>query len=261
MQCSFHTMHLKEIDRIAEITVCVPKHHNTYNRQFPVLYMHDGQNIVDPNRSYSGSTWRVKESFESDDSMPEVIVVGISSANDARRLDEYNPFRFEFKSERLSHTSATTHGGKGEAYIQDIITMVKPFVDTHYPTDKSGDKTAMIGSSLGGLISLYAGIAHGDKFTRIASLSGAFFVSQKALHELIKKSELSKIHKLYLDTGDSEVAGGTSKDYLLSNRAIYSDLKQKVSEEALKYLEIKDGKHHENDWADRFKEVVRFLFE
>ncbi|MGM0435541.1 MAG: alpha/beta hydrolase [Bacillota bacterium] len=258
MRCEFHSLHLKEINRTVEITVCVPE--STKTQRFPVLYMHDGQNIVDPKRSYSGSTWKIKESFESLRDMPEVVVVGISSAADSRRLDEYNPFEFEFETDRLTMEGGKTPGGLGEAYMQDIITQIKPFVDERYPTDPSAKNTAIMGSSLGGLISLYAGIAHGDYFTRVASLSGAFFVSMESLNELIDKSHLSHLEKVYIDTGDSEVAGGEPRDYLLSNQAVHADLKKKLDKDKLQYKEIKNGKHHETDWAKRFPEVIRFLF-
>lgn len=260
MNCTFHTMHLKEIDRTAEITVCVPENASR-DKRFPVLYMHDGQNIVDPKRSYSGSTWEVKESLETLDNMPEIIVVGISSASDSRRLDEYNPFVFEFEAERLKHESGKTPGGLGEAYMQDVIHSVKPFVDDNFPSETASGNTAMMGSSLGGLISLYAGIAHGDVFTRIASLSGAFFVSIESLDALIERSDLSKLKKVYIDTGDNEVAGGTPKDYVLSNQSVHSKLKRKLNQANLSYREIKDGEHHETDWAQRFPEAIRFLFD
>ena len=259
MKCEFHSLDLKEIGRTVEITVCVPE--SETNKNFPVLYMHDGQNLVDRKKSYSGKTWKVKESFETRNDLPEVIVVGISSAPDSRRLDEYNPFEFEFETDRLTQEGGKIPGGLGEAYLQDIITNIKPFVNERYPTNPSADNTAIMGSSLGGLISLYAGIAHGSHFTRVASLSGAFFVSMEALNELIDKSNLSHLKKVYLDTGDSEEAGGEAKDYLLSNRAVYNELKNKLGNTSLEYREIKDGKHHERDWANRFPEVIKFLFD
>ena len=259
MKCEYHSLHLNEINRMAEITVCIPK--TDKDKRFPVLYMHDGQNLVDPARSYSGKTWQVKESFETQSDLPEVIVVGISSAPDSRRLDEYNPFAFEFETERLTKEDGKIPGGLGESYMQDIITKIKPFVDKHYPTLTDQNSTAVMGSSLGGLISLYAGVAHGNVFSRMASLSGALFVSMKALNELLENSELSHLKKVYLDTGDSEEAGGNAKDYLLSNRAVHEDLKRRLDDNKLLYKEIKDGLHHETDWAKRFPDVVRFLFE
>ncbi|MFP4078902.1 MAG: alpha/beta hydrolase [Candidatus Izemoplasmataceae bacterium] len=260
MRCFEHTMRLTPLSRDAVITVCVPEEYTDEHRQYPVLYMNDGQNIVNPSRAYDGVTWGVKESFETIPNLPEVIVVGIDSAPGKDRLDEYGPFPFTFEKESFEEKDEKVPGGKAEAYIQAIESIVKPFVDATYPTDPSPDATGIMGSSMGGVIALYATVAHGDVFTRAASLSGAFFVSMEAFSELLKDADLSHINKVYLDTGDREEAGGTQSDYLASNHGVHALLEKDLDPEKLRWRIIKGGHHHERDWSRRFPDVIRFLY-
>lgn len=259
MRCFEHTMRLTPLSRDAVITVCLPEGHEDSDKKYPVLYMNDGQNIVDASRSYDGTTWGVKESFETNTDLPELIVVGVDSTHGRDRLDEYGPFPFSFESDAFD-TKDRVPGGKGETYMQALVSIVKPFVDATYPTDPSADNTAIMGSSMGGVISLYAGIAHRDVFTRVASLSGSFFVSMESFTDLLKNADLSHLNKVYIDTGDKEEAGGSPSDYLASNHGVHALLEERLKKENLEWRIVEGGRHHERDWARRFPDVVRFLF-
>lgn len=259
MRCFEHTMRLTPLSRDAVITVCLPEGHDDGQKQYPVLYMNDGQNIVDPNRSYDGTTWRVRETFETISGLPEVIVVGVDSAPGKDRLDEYGPFPFTFESEAFDEGDRVPGGG-AEMYMQSLTSIVKPFVDATYPTDPKAENTAIMGSSMGGVISLYAGVAHGDVFTRVASLSGSFFVSMESFTDLLKNADLNHLKKVYIDTGDREEAGGTASDYLASNHGVHALLEDRLPSGNLKWRIVEGAKHHERNWARRFPDVVRFLF-
>ena len=253
-------MRFTPLNRDAVITVCLPEGHKDSNKRYPVLYMNDGQNIVDASRSYDGATWRVKESFETIPNLPEVVVVGVDCAEGMKRLDEYGPFPFTFESESFKDEKGRVPGGKAETYMQSLISIVKPFVDATYPTDPSAKQTAIMGSSMGGVISLYAVVAHSDMFTRAASLSGSFFVSMEPFTDLLKHADLSHVKKVYVDTGDREEAGGTPSDYLASNHGIHALLEDRLDHHKLKWRIVQGGRHHERDWARRFPDALRFLF-
>lgn len=259
MRCFEHTMRLTPLSRDAVITVCLPEGHEDRAKKYPVLYMNDGQNIVNPQRSYDGETWKVKESFETGPDLPEVIVVGVDSAPGKDRLDEYGPFPFTFESDAFEEGERKP-GGDAEMYMQSLISIVKPFVDATYPTDPSPGHTAIMGSSMGGVVSLYASVAHGDVFTRVASLSGSFFVSMEAFTNLLKNARLSHLNKVYIDTGDREQAGGSPSDYLASNHGVHALLEARLPSGKLKWRIVEGARHHECDWARRFPDVVRFLF-
>ena len=113
-------------------------------KNYPVIYMHDGQNLFDRETSYVGE-WKVDESLDSLNE-PEAIIVGIEHGGD-KRIDELTPF-----------PHAKYGGGKADAYLHFIVDQLKPYVDNNYRTLPDYKNTGVFGSSLGGLFSFYAAL-------------------------------------------------------------------------------------------------------
>ena len=134
-----------------DIVVWLPIGYNAQKnpgKKYPVLYMHDGQNIIDPKTAYVGKDWRVDETVMKlikQKKIKEIIVVGIYNSPD--RLDEYS------------------WSEKGQNYLKFIVTELKPFIDSVYKTLSDKENTAIMGSSMGGLISFYAGWHYPDVFS------------------------------------------------------------------------------------------------
>ncbi|HUR17231.1 MAG TPA: alpha/beta hydrolase-fold protein, partial [Candidatus Limnocylindrales bacterium] len=151
----------KDLDRSAEISVFLPpslakalKAETRNVRRYPVFYFHDGQNVFDDHTSHAGE-WRVDETLQAlaRDGI-EAIAVGIPNGHEAR-FDEYNPYKG-----RTPYTGRRVVGGKANEYLDWLTGEIKPLIDRTFPTDPSRDATGTIGSSLGGLISLYAMVRH-----------------------------------------------------------------------------------------------------
>src|SRR5690606_14686777 len=122
-------------------------------RHYPVIYMHDGQNLFDDDLSFAGA-WHVDETMER--LAPEgieAIVVGVSNLAYAR-LDEYSPFA----------DPALGGGGRGRQYVRFLVETLKPQVDAQFRTRRDAAATAVAGSSMGGLISLFALLHRPDVF-------------------------------------------------------------------------------------------------
>ena len=156
-----------ELDNERDLLVSLPGGYATGERRFPVIYMHDGQNLFDPATSFSGS-WNV------DIAMAEVsldgldaIVVGIPNMG-RERLAEYSPFEHP----RLG-------GGKGQLYLDFLINTVKPLIDEKYLTIPDREHTGIVGSSMGGLISLYAFFRHPEIFGFAGVMSPSLWINEK----------------------------------------------------------------------------------
>lgn len=235
------------------IRVYLPKSYNEGKRKFPVLYMHDGQNIFNDNDAIGGTSLELENYL--DESGLEVIVVGIDQ-NIKDRINEYCPWvNGEYSKKILGHVS--TLGGKGIEYVDFIVNELKPFIDNKYRTLK--DNTAMAGISLGGLITTYAMCRYPQVFKNISVLSSAFYRNQEEIEKLIKDSDLSLIESIYLDCGDKESGNEEiiNKEFLASNKAIYDSLKEKLT--SAEFTIINDAEHNYSFFKERVPKLFSFL--
>ena len=247
---------IKALAREAMLYIALPNNYHQNNKRYPVLYVHDAQSVFVDKDAYEGRSWQLIDLYERENDLPEIIVVGLSNAEDERRLVEYGPFPFD---ERFL-VDKKPRGGGAKIYLDVLVHSIKPMIDANYKTIPDASSTAMMGASMGGVVTLYAALTKSHIFQRFASLSGAFFVSMPQFIETIEKADLQKVKMFYMDTGDEEEAGGNTEDYLYSNEMIHECLRTKLSPRTLNYRIIAGGKHHANDWAARLKEVLTVLF-
>lgn len=237
------TIKLPKLDREASLFLLIPSDY-TKHESYPLLIMNDGQNMFLDEKASFGTSWGLMEHF---DSLPSMIIAGVSCANGLDRLDEYNPF--VSKPFELDGIKRIT-GGKGDIYIHDLIETVIPFISSKYAIDDSN--ITIGGSSMGGLISVYASLAYPSIFKNAIGLSNAFWIAEEDFVKYIKRTR--KLHKgtIYMDTGDSE-----DKDdfaYIESNRNVYQALLSKKID--VVYREIPGGIHHESSWRERIKDII-----
>jgi len=211
-------------------------------KRYPVLYMHDGQNIIDPRTSTFNIDWQIDEAADSlirKELIEEIIIVGIYNTPD--RSSEYS------------------ENDTGYAYMNFIVDSLKPFIDKTYRTFSGRKFTATAGSSLAGLISFMLAWEHNEIFSMAACISPAFKIGRYNFVDNVEsyKEEKKKI-VVYIDNGDNELD---------------SKLQIGVDEmlAALKnhgYVEMKDficyknqnGLHNERDWAKNIWRALIFLF-
>jgi predicted alpha/beta superfamily hydrolase len=232
-----------QLDNERDLLVSLPGGYATGQRRFPVVYMHDGQNLFDPATSFSGS-WNV------DIAMAEVsldgldaIVVGIPNMG-RERLAEYSPFEHP----RLG-------GGKGDLYLQFLTNTVKPLIDEKYLTIPDREHTGIVGSSMGGLISLYAFFRYPEMFGFAGVMSPSLWINEKDTFEFVEQAPFTG-GKLYLDVGHLE--GVRHVDQALRLRRLLESKGYTLGED-LMWVEEELGMHHESAWARRFKDALPFL--
>ncbi len=156
-----------------DILVYLPPSYETNpERRYPVLYMHDVQNLFDAHTSYAGE-WQVDETLEAlSRAGLEAIVVGVFNAGEQRRI-EYNPFPSRFGP------------GKGEAYLRFLVETLKPLIDADFRTRPERPYTGLMGSSMGGLISLYGFFNFSDTFGLAGVMSPAFIISYQEVLDYV----------------------------------------------------------------------------
>ena len=233
------------------ILVYLQPNYEQETRDYPVLYMHDGQNIFDDLTSYAGE-WGVDESAEGLAARGlKCIIVGIPNGGEAR-LDEYGPW----EDERLRQHSAAGQGGRALEYLAFLLGNVKPLIDSSFRTSRLRSQTGISGSSMGGLVSLWAALEARETFGFCAALSSSFWLGGK-LEEFVK-SRVSPGLRVYQDVGGKESnVKALQKSYITSNRKIRDLL---IAEDYdLVYLEDANGLHNEADWRRRFPAVLEWF--
>jgi isoamylase len=226
-----------------DVLVYLPPSYGSSGRHYPVLYMHDGQNLFDATTSFAGE-WLVDETMErvSREGL-EAIVVAIPNSG-RQRADEYSPFH----DERVG-------GGRGEDYLSFLIDTLKPRIDAEFRTRRERVATGIMGSSMGGLISLYALLRRPDTFGFAGAMSPSLWFGRGAMFGVA--NEVSQWDgRLYLDTGTLEGRGHVRQIRemvrLLRRRAIHP-------RRQLRYVEERGAHHNEAAWARRFEPALRWL--
>jgi predicted alpha/beta superfamily hydrolase len=216
----------------------------------PVVYMHDGQNLFDPSAAFGGNTWKADTAMDTganDGSIAEAIIVGVE--NTANRIPEYTP---------VPDPTNSPAGGNGEQYLQMLITELKPQVDAQMRTLPDRAHTVMMGSSLGGLITGYAGVKHADVFGLVGVMSPSTWWDNNWLIGEVGTTPASpRSLRVYVDSGDS----GTSNDdvTLTAQVAAGYEALGYVSGSTLDYVVQAGGQHSEIYWAQRLPAALAFL--
>jgi predicted alpha/beta superfamily hydrolase len=236
---------MPQLNRARRIWVYLPPDYDTTTHSYPVLYMHDGQNLFDVKTSFSGE-WEVDESlnqmFSQGYEVP--IVVGIDNGGSSR-IDEYTPWK-----------NNQYGGGEGEKYIAFLVETLKPYIDSHYRTLTNTGSTGIMGSSLGGLISHYAMVTYPEVFSKIGIFSPSYWFSDTVYSYTTDNFDALSI-RAYLMAGDNE-GEGTVPDMqematLLQNSGLtVSNLQLKV---------VAGGQHNEALWRQEFASAVKWLFQ
>ena len=217
-------------------------------RHFPVLYLHDGQNLFDGATSFiPGQDWHVgptaDDCIESGAVAP-LIIVGMY--NTKARIREYTP----------THVPKLG-GGRADRYAKFLIEEVKPFVDREYRTLSGPLHTGIGGSSLGGLVSLYLGLKHAAIFGKIAALSPSVWWNQLVIHRFVQAMNIQPRPRIWLDIGTRE--GPRIVHEVENFRDVLLEKGWRLEHE-LHYERVEGAEHNEAAWAQRVGPFLQFLY-
>lgn len=232
------------LERTRQIRLYLPPGYETSTTRYPVIYMHDGQNLFDEATSFVGE-WGVDELLNdmAKEGGPQFIVVGIDNGG-TLRTEELTPY-----------PNPQYGGGKGALYMQFIVEVIKPYVDEHYRTFSDPDHTYLIGSSLGGLISHYGIYAYPEVFGKAGVFSPSYWFSYEQMKDLTMDNPLPTTHRLYLLVGKKE---GPNM-YLTMNSMVDVIKNSGHSETNLIAKMVEDGEHNEKFWRSELKEALLWL--
>lgn len=168
-------------------------------QRFPVLYMFDGHNVFFDEDATYGKSWGLKEYLEYTDTPLIVAAVECNHDPDNGRLSEYSPYNFRYN--RLKQIP-----GRGRITMEWFTKVFKPEIDREFPTLPGRENTFITGSSMGGLMSLYALLEYNEVFSRAAALSPSLWVAPGKLEGLIRSARPAPGTVLYMDYGSEELS-------------------------------------------------------
>jgi predicted alpha/beta superfamily hydrolase len=232
-----------ELGNRRDVLVYLPTSYDKSDKPYPVIYMHDGQNLFDPTTSFAGE-WGVDTALsKAPRKGRRAIVVGIPNAG-IDRIREYSPF----VDQRMG-------GGLGDCYLDWLEQQVMPAIDSRFRTIPGREGTGMVGSSLGGLISLYAFFRSPPRYAFVGALSPALWFAEGDIFTFVENAERVR-GRIYLDVGTREGEG------TLANARRMRDLlvkKHYTRGRDLMWVEDKGGVHNEAAWGKRLRAALPFL--
>ena len=167
--------------------------------RYPVLYMFDGHNVFFDQDATYGKSWGMKEYMDQTQTPLIIVAVECNHAPNNARLSEYSPFTFQ--EENLGRIR-----GRGKWTMEWLVQELKPMIDAQYPTLPQREATFIAGSSMGGLMSLYALVAYNNVFSRAAALSPSIWLASSRVLGMVRQAELAPDTVLYMDYGSRELA-------------------------------------------------------
>jgi len=229
-----------QLGRQRRVWIYLPAGYETSKSSYPVIYMHDGQNLFDEYTSGFGE-WGVDEILDKLSPKKESIVVGIDHGGNYR-ITEYDPFDSKYGK------------GQGSEYVDFLVQTLKPYIDSHYRTKPAARYTTIAGSSMGGLISMYAELKYPKVFGSAGVFSPAFWIAPE-IYDFAQKATLSPGAGFYFVCGDAE-----SKTMVADMEKMAGIIRSKnISVQKTPVVIIKGAGHNEKQWNGDFPGFYNWL--
>lgn len=236
--------YMPQLDRNRRIWIYLPPDYDQTGKKYPVIYMHDGQNLFDEETGFFGE-WQVDETLNDLHSrgynVP--IVVGIDNGGN-HRANEYLPYFFP----------NLNAGGEGDEYMEFIVQTLKPYIDNEFRTMPEKESTGIMGSSFGGVISLYGAIKYQDVFGKCGPFSPAYWANYEQLFADLAEAGFQFDVRFYQNTGENEGDQYIQPMYQMQDSLNHAGFNNTYS------TVIEDGGHNEATWAGDFENAYLWLF-
>ncbi len=241
---------MPQLGRTRRVWIYFPPDYETSGKSYPVLYMHDGQNLFDASTSFAGE-WEVDETLNILAAQGKHVPIVIGIDNGIDRIAEYTPW-----------TNTEYGGGDGDKYIQFIVETLKPYIDQHYRTLPDRENTGIMGSSLGGLISHYGSVKYQEVFSKAGLFSPSYWFSDNIwsfTHTTGKQKEMW----FYQLCGSNEGSNLTESENVVNDMKRMNDslVSLGFGQNNIFNKVVAGGQHNEKLWREAFGAAYLWLFD
>jgi predicted alpha/beta superfamily hydrolase len=236
---------ISHLNATRKISALLPHDYYETDKKYPVLYLQDGQNLFNPLAQYGD--WAIDKSMAklAKEGLKDLIIIAIDHGEE-ERIIEYLPYYHP----RFGK-------GKGVFYIQFMIEKLIPYINSHYRTITDFDHTGIGGSSMGGLISLHAGLANPKVFGKMMIFSPSLWISRMIFNNIKTFTPLDE-SRIYLYAGGQE-----SEEHLPNARQMETIIRNKMvkGHNIDFHFSVNElGNHSEVHWREEFPEAIKWLF-
>ncbi len=228
--------------------VYLPGDYETSGQRYPVLYMFDGHNVFYDRHATYGKSWGMREYLQKS-RLPLILVAVECNPEGENRMCEYSPWDFSIGKKLFVE-------GRGQLTMDWITGDLKPMIDAEYRTLQDRKHTLIAGSSMGGLMAVYAAVAYNDVFAGAAALSPCLFFHPKRIAGLIKERPLKKPTRIYMDYGSGETEEKTEPWELMFRTA--ARLSKAGAHVAARV--VPGALHSEAYWEQRIPVFMEYLY-
>ncbi len=225
----------------------LPENWEHSGQRYPVMYMFDGHNVFFDSHATYGKSWGMGEYL--DENHKQLIVVAVECTHNGNaRLSEYSPLDLEMPE-------VGSIKGHGKEYMDWLIGTLKPMIDANYPTLPAREYTSIAGSSMGGLMSLYAVCEYNDVFGKAACISPSFWVAKDRVLDIVANSAIATDSSIYIDYGSLELPNHDN-----SSEALFSVARLLLTKRVNVVLKIvPGGMHNESSWQKQIPAFMEYL--
>ena len=263
MNIQVYQTKLTSLDRDVTFRVMTPDGYETSSCRYPVLYMHDGQDLFYDEDAVNGHSLRYAQYYRQYSRyLPQIIIVGIDCPmNNAVRTKLYTPYTKHFEVPEGVNFESDIQGD-GKAYLEWITGELKPWIDANYRTRPEGEYTALGGYSTGAIVSTYGVLCYPQYFSRLLEMSGAFYIWMDCLDKTLDSSNMDHVRYIYLDVSTREQGRYTTPEQYMAGTAIMNQrfISYGFDEDHLQYQVIEGMTHDQRAWRLRFPDAVRWVF-
>ena len=236
---------IPQLGRTRRISALLPYDYYVSGKTYPVLYLHDGQNLFDKFAPFGN--WEVDQALEklAFHGMHEVIIIGIDHGEQLR-IQEYLPYE-----------TVKFSKNEGELYLSFMMNTLKPYIEQKYRVKGVRECTAIGGSSMGGLISLHAGMKFNEVFGKMLIFSPSIWLSNRVYLDAASFDPKGQTD-MYIYAGGME-----SKDHYNNVRKLVDILRERQHNHHnlhINFVHNPEGKHQEIYWAEEFPHALEWLF-
>jgi predicted alpha/beta superfamily hydrolase len=250
-----------------KVKVFLPDAYGEANRFFPVLYMHDGQDLYqDIDTNHGEESFRFLEYYRQFGKfLPQIIIVAVSAPIDPnKRTSLYSPF-VKHVSEPIKHYEQMIEG-KGNEYLEWITCVLKKDIDREFHSNPMPEMTGLCGASTGGVNAIYASLVFGSVFQRIIALSpslGSWLEEFQPIMSKTTSDSLKTIKYLYMDVGSKEEGRFTNSVQFIKGCNLFGSFftEHGLSENRMKYEIFENEEHKQSAWRMRFPDALRWAFQ
>lgn len=251
----FEALPIATSNKPRRIRILLPEDYEKTNQEYPVLYMHDGQNLFEDETSYGNHSWGIEETLKSL-GLDQIIVVGVDNSD--LRLFEYSPWKSVPEVRKIT---AIDTGGLGDVYADFVVKQVKPFIDSNYRTLPDYQNTMIAGSSMGAYISTYIAVQYPKVFSIVGVFSLASWFNEPDFLNFVNSSAIDTDQRYFISIGSKESSNEADSNfnqiYLNNSRNLKKLLDDKQVKDIF-YMETEDV-HHELAWRKVFKDFILWV--